>query len=96
MPSACDGVRCTVHDGEMWMHVDNKPIIIPSRLLDKSQLLIDALASVEDSLVTKDFTLPAPKEWLQAWIACYGGEDEHVKYADTKDLMKCLLVRCCF
>jgi hypothetical protein len=96
MTSASDGVRCTVHDGEVWMHVDDERIIIPSRLVDKSQILVDAVLSVDDSSVTNDFTLPAPKEWLQAWIACYGGEDEHVKYADTKDLVKCLLVRCCF
>jgi hypothetical protein len=93
MQSQSDVTRCTVHDGEVWMHLDNLCILIPSHLLNKSQILIDALSSVNDFSVAKNFTLAAPKEWLQDWMACYGSEEERLKCAGVKDLVNCLLVR---
>jgi hypothetical protein len=93
MKRSSDATRCTVHDGAVWIHVDNVRVHIPSHLLNKSQILIDALSSVDDSSVATFFTLAAATEWLQAWIACYGSEEERLGCADTKDLVNCLLVR---
>jgi hypothetical protein len=93
MKSQSNLTRCTVHDGEVWMHLDNLRIYIPSHLLNKSQILIDALSSMDDNSVAKYFTLAAPKEWLQDWMACYGGEEERLECAGVKDLVNCLLVR---
>jgi hypothetical protein len=75
------------------MHLDNDRISIPSRLVNQSQILLDAMSCVDDSSITGDLTLPAPKEWLQAWMACYGSEEERLRCADTEDLINCLLVR---
>jgi hypothetical protein len=91
-----DVVRCTVHDGAVWMHVDDVRVNIPSRLVNRSQVLMDAMSCVDDSSVYGDLTLPAPKEWLQAWIACYGREEERLRCADTEGLVNCLLVRVSF
>jgi hypothetical protein len=74
------------------MHDGNVLVPIPSHLLNKSQILIDAMSSVDDTSGSKDFTLPAPKEWLQAWMACYGSEEERLGRANIKDLVNCLLV----
>jgi hypothetical protein len=54
---------------------------------------MDALSSVDNSSVPKYFTLAAPQEWLQAWMACYGTEEERLRCAGIKDLANCLLVR---
>jgi hypothetical protein len=86
--------RCIVHDGAVWMHLDNTRVLIPSHLLNGSELLVNALSSVDECSGTNEFTLPAPKEWLQAWMACYGGEEELLRCAGTTDLVNCLLV--CF
>jgi hypothetical protein len=94
MPSTSGGVRCTVQDGAVWMHVDDERIIIPSYLLTKSPLLVDALSAVE-SAVNGEFTLPAPKEWLQAWIASYGNKRKRCRCEDIEELVNCLLVRIC-
>jgi hypothetical protein len=64
MSNTSDVVRCTVHDGAVWMHVGDVPVLIPSHLLNKSQLLVDALSSIDDSSVANHFTLAAPQEWL--------------------------------
>jgi hypothetical protein len=93
MSSLKDVVRCTVHDGEMWMHLDNGSLKIPSHLLYKSQILIDAL-SVTHNAATRKVTVAAPKEWLQAWVVCYCNEDESLSCDNIKDLVNCLLV--CF
>jgi hypothetical protein len=85
-----------VHDGAEWMHLENDRISIPSRLVGQSQVLMDAMSCVDDSSITRDLTLPAPKEWLQAWMACHGGEEELLRCADTKHIVNCLLVRFCF
>jgi hypothetical protein len=82
-----------VHDGAVWMHLDNASVKIPSELVHKSQTLVDALSVTEPSIKRK-FSLPAPKEWLQAWSACYCNEEENLSCEDIKDLVNCLLV--CF
>jgi hypothetical protein len=95
MPSSSDIVKCTVHDGAVWMHLDDGPVHIPSHLLNRSQLLKDALLSSDESSANRDFTLPAPQKWLKAWIACCGSDEEHLSCADVKDLVNCVLVRFC-
>jgi hypothetical protein len=82
-----------VHDGAMWMHLDNASVKVPPILVKKSQILMDAL-SVTNPSITRKVTLPAPKEWLQAWAACYCNEEEALSCEDIKDLVNCLLV--CF
>jgi hypothetical protein len=95
MTSSSEQVRCTVHDGAVWMHLDNTRVNIPSHLVNKSQLLRDAMASDDDTSISRDFTLPAPKEWLQAWMACYGSKEERLKSVHIQDLVYCLLVCSC-
>jgi hypothetical protein len=73
------------------MHLDTEPVNIPSDLVKNSQVLMDAMSCVDDS---GHLTLPAPKEWLQAWMACYGGEQERLRCAGIKVVVNCLLVRC--
>jgi hypothetical protein len=89
-----DGVKCTVHDGAVWLHLDCVPALIPSQLVNKSQILMDAMSSEDALPASKHFTLDAPKEWLQAWLACYvyGGEEDRLRCADVKELVNCLLV----
>jgi hypothetical protein len=80
MFSSNDVARCLVRDGEMWMHLDSGSLKIPPHLLNKSQILTDALAaarSAED--VTRKVTVAAPKEWLQAMgglLLQRGGDSE--------------------
>jgi hypothetical protein len=88
-----DGVRCTVHDGEVSMHLDHPRVPIPSRILNQSKVLLDTLTSACDSSATKSFTLAAPTEWLQAWVACFVTEEQSLGYADDEVLVKCLMVR---
>jgi hypothetical protein len=95
MPSSSDEVQCSVRNGAVWMHLDDGPVHIPPHILSRSQVLKDALLSLDDSSVTGEFTLPAPQEWLKAWMACYGSENEHLRSADIKDLVNCVLVRFC-
>jgi hypothetical protein len=92
MSSSSDGVRFTVHDGAVWMDLDNLPVHIPPNLVNRSHLLKDALSSVDDSSVSREFTLTAPKKWLEAWLACYSSGEERLRHADTEDLVHCLLV----
>jgi hypothetical protein len=90
MSSLKRGVRCTVHDdGAVWMHLD---VEIPPDILSKSKVLMDAVLSEADDSIARDFTLAAPKEWLQAWVACYCGGEQRLSCADTGDLINCLLV----
>jgi hypothetical protein len=92
MSSASRGVRCTAHDdGTVWMHLD---VQIPSRLLNKSQVLMDAMVSGGDPSSTRDFTLAAPTEWLQAWVVYCCGDKQRLGRADTEELVHCLMV--CF
>jgi hypothetical protein len=88
-----DAVRCTVHDGALWMHLDNVTVKVPPQLVERSQVLLDAL-SVTDPSVTRKVTVPAPREWLQAWAVCYCNEEESLSCKDIKSLVSCLLV--CF
>jgi hypothetical protein len=95
MTSSSDVTRCSVQDGAVWMHLDNVPVHLPSHLLNKSQILTDALSSVDDSSVTKNFTLAAPKAWLKAWMAYNSSEEERLtllRRADIQELVSCLLV----
>jgi hypothetical protein len=93
MSSSRDAVECTVHGGEMLIHLDNVSVKIPPQLLEKSELLTDALSVAEPS-VTRKVTLAAPEEWLQAWVACYCNEEEGLSGKDIMDLVHCILV--CF
>jgi hypothetical protein len=93
MSTSRDAVRCTVRDGEMWIHLDDISVKIPERLLNKSEVLTDAVSVAEPS-VTRKITLAAPKEWLQAWVLCYCDEEESLKSNDIAVLVNCLLV--CF
>jgi hypothetical protein len=101
MTSSSDEVKCTVHDGVMWMHLDETRLEVPSRLVNESQLLMDILSSVADASVSSGFTLAAPKEWLLAWTSCYcsgngsGSYEQRLSCADIKDLVNCLLVCFC-
>jgi hypothetical protein len=74
------------------MHLDNGSQKIPSQMLSKSQMLMEAL-SVAHSAVTREVTVPAPKEWLQAWVGCYCNEEANLSGHSIKDLVNCLLVR---
>jgi hypothetical protein len=93
MFSSKDAVICTVNEGDLWMHLDNTRVKIPAQLLEKSQVLTDAL-SVPCASVTRTVTLAAPKEWLQAWVVCFCNEKGRLSCEDIKDLVNCLLV--CF
>jgi hypothetical protein len=75
------------------MHFDHGSLKIPSQLLCKSQILMDAL-SAAPAAVAQKFTVAARKEWLQAWVACYGNQEERLSCDHVKDLVNCLLV--CF
>jgi hypothetical protein len=95
MFSSNDVVRCTVRDGEMWMHLDSGSLKIPPQLLRKSQILMDALSTAHPAVdVTRKVTVAAPKEWLQAWVVCYCNEEERLSCDNIRDLVNCLLV--CF
>jgi hypothetical protein len=84
---------CSVHDGVMWMHLDNASVRIPPQILNNSQVLMDAL-SVADPSCTRKVTLAAPKKWLQAWVMCYCNDEESLQDKDINNLINCLLV--CF
>jgi hypothetical protein len=86
-----DAVTCTVHDGELLMHLNNGCVKIPSLLLNKSQVFKDALSLAHPS-TTRQVTLAAPDKWLQAWAACYCNEEEKLNCAEIEDLVNCLLV----
>jgi hypothetical protein len=77
----------------MWMHLDDVSVEIPQQLLDKSEVLMDALSVAEPS-VERNVTLAAPKEWLRAWVGCFCNEGESLSGKDISDLVNCLLV--CF
>jgi hypothetical protein len=85
-------VKCTVNNGTLCMHLDDVRVHIPSHIVNESKVLLDALSSVRDSLVTSDFTLAAPVEWLQAWVCCFVGESEPLGSAEIEVLVKCLKV----
>jgi hypothetical protein len=91
MSSSRDAVRCTVHHGDMWMHLDNVSVKIPPELVKNSQLLTDALSAAHPSFARK-VTVAVPKEWLQAWAKCYCNKEVSLGCGDIKDLVNCLLV----
>jgi hypothetical protein len=91
MSSSGDAVRCTVHNGAMWIHMDSVSVKVPEQLMNRSEVLIDAV-SVGDASVARTITLAIPKEWLQAWVGCYCTEEESLKGKDINVLVNCLLV----
>jgi hypothetical protein len=91
MASSRDGVRCTVHDGAMWMHLDDATVKVPQQLLNMSQVLINAVSASHPSAARK-VTLAAPKEWLQAWVGCFCHEEDSLSDKDIQCLVSCLLV----
>jgi hypothetical protein len=91
MSSAGDGVTCTVHDGAMWMHLDDVTVKIPPQMLSMSQVLTNAMSVASPSEARK-VTLAAPKEWLQSWIGCFCTEKESLSNKDNQTLVHCLLV----
>jgi hypothetical protein len=93
MSRPIDGVRCTFQDGEMLMHLDNVSVNVPSELLKRSPVLMDAL-SVADPSAGRKVNVAAPKEWLQTWVGCYCNEEESLRCDNINDLVHCLLV--CF
>jgi hypothetical protein len=60
--------------------------------VNESKVLLDALSSVSDATLTSNFTLPAPTEWLQAWVACFVREDARLDSTEISVLMNCLQV----
>jgi hypothetical protein len=92
MPTSSDVVRCTVRDGVVWMVLDKKRVRIPSHLLQKSQVLMNALSSVVDRPTAIRFNLGVPKEWLQAWEAHCCRKEPRLSNARIQDLVHCLMV----
>jgi hypothetical protein len=93
MKSTSEGVRCTVHDGSVWMHLDDSCVEIPASILGDSHTLRNLLTFVDDLAVNRDFTLAVPCEWLKAWAACFC-ERKPSRCTDTRDLVNLLMV--CF
>jgi hypothetical protein len=67
---------------------------IPLNLVNSSEMLMELLSSVDDLSVTSDFTLPVPKDWLKAWVACYCSEKKLLRCLEVRDVVNCPLV--CF
>jgi hypothetical protein len=80
-----------MHDGAMWMHLDDAAVKIPQQLLKKSQVLMNAVSASHPSAARK-VTLAAPKEWLQASLGCFCLEDDSLSDKDIQCLFSCLLV----
>jgi hypothetical protein len=74
------------------MHLSTSSVPIPSHLLQKSKMLMDVLSACDTS-VTKEFTLAAPTEWLEAWAACFSNREKSLGGADSEFLVNCLMVR---
>jgi hypothetical protein len=91
MSSPLNAVRCTLHHGAMWMHLDNVSVKIPPQLLEKSPVLMNAL-SVAHPSVARKVTVAALREWMQSWVVCYCNEKRSLSGVDIKDLVNCLLV----
>jgi hypothetical protein len=96
MTSLSDVVKCTVHDGVVWMHLHDTSVNIPSNVVNESQFLMNILSSVTDTSITNDFSLAAPKEWLEAWASCFCSGKKHLRCANLKELVGCLLVCFCY
>jgi hypothetical protein len=95
MASSGDGVKCTIQNGAVRMHLDDGCVNIPAHVLTKSRFVSDILSSGPDLCVTSDFIVPAPEQWLQAWVARYVSEEGRLGCADNTDLMNCLMVCSC-
>jgi hypothetical protein len=95
MSNSREAARCTVRDGAVYMYLDNDCVDIPSHLWSKSALFMDTVSSVSDSLGPQDFTLAAPRAWLQAWVNYYAKKEHALADASIENLVNCLLVRLC-
>jgi hypothetical protein len=82
-----------VQDGEVSMQLNQSRFLIPLLIWNQSQVLVHALASGCDSSAVKSFTLVAPIEWLEAWVACFVTEKQSLASADSVSLVRCLMVR---
>jgi hypothetical protein len=91
MTSLKNEVKCTVHDGVLWMHLDETRVSIPSYLVDESEIMMNMLSVADTS-----FTLAAPKEWLEAWASCFCSGKTRLRCANLRDLVRCLLVCFCY
>jgi hypothetical protein len=87
-----DEVKCTVQDGDVSMILDHLRVSIPSRIFNQSKVLPDVLTSTCDASATQSFTLKAPTDWLQAWVACFVTEEQSLDCANSEVLVKCLMV----
>jgi hypothetical protein len=92
MISPNEGVKFSVHDGAVYVSLDDVCVHIPPHLVNISKVLLDALSSVSEAALTSNFTLAAPKEWLQAWVACFVREEERLDDAEISVLVNCLQV----
>jgi hypothetical protein len=48
MSSSGDAVRSMVHNGAMWIHLDIVSVKVPDQLLNRSQVLMDAVSDICD------------------------------------------------
>jgi hypothetical protein len=92
MGNSSKGVRCTAHDGALYMHLDDVRVHIPSHLVNLSRVLLDAQSSEVDTSLIIDFTLAAPKTYMQAWVTCFVREAEPLSSAAIEVLVNCLKV----
>jgi hypothetical protein len=68
MFSSREAVSCTVRDGAVCMLLSNVPVHFAPHLCCQSKVFVDALSSVPDPYATDQFTLAAPRQWLQDWV----------------------------
>jgi hypothetical protein len=92
MTSSSEGVTCSVQDGAVYVHLDDMCVHIPSHVVNESKVLLDALSSASDSSLTSKFTLAAPIEWLQTWVAWCVCEEVQLGNAEFEVLANCLKV----
>jgi hypothetical protein len=76
------------------MLLEDVRVNIPSHLLESSKMLMCLLSSVDDLSIARNIALPAPKEWLKAWVACFCSEKKLLRKSVIRDVVNCLLV--CF
>jgi hypothetical protein len=96
MTNLSDVVKCTVHEGAIWMHLHDTSVSIPAHLVNESQLLMNILSSVADTSITTHFSLAAPMEWLEVWASCFCSGKKNLCFANLRDLVRCVLVCFCY
>jgi hypothetical protein len=90
------GARFAIENESLMMHFEDLHVSIQSHILNESKLLMDVQSSTWSSAATKGFTLVAPNEWLQSWVACFVTEEETFGCLDRQFLVNCLMVRTAF